>query len=78
MKLIKYTNAEYEEEKALYDLDGEYIIKKGDYYHDKIDEWIDGFIQGLDYANEEVDLETKEINKNDAMFFELDFYYEED
>lgn len=33
---------------ALY-LDGE-LFRTGDYYHDKIDDWIEGFIAGLEYG----------------------------
>lgn len=29
------------------------LFKYGDYYHDKIDEWIEGFISGLEYISKE-------------------------
>jgi hypothetical protein len=41
------TNIEFEEEKKLV-VDGEEIIR-GDYYHDKISQMIDGFLMAFDY-----------------------------
>lgn len=54
--------------KALY-IDGE-LYKYGDYYHDKIDEWIDGFIEGVKYTKAEIDIEEVECN-NDSYNEEI-------
>lgn len=47
----------------------------GDYYHNKIDTWIQGFLEGLDYATAEYTLEklyvtdetSSEVMKMDLM-----------
>ena len=49
-KLIIYINETFEEEKALVDLATMKTLEKGDYYHDKINQTIDGFIEGLEFA----------------------------
>jgi hypothetical protein len=43
MKLVIFANKHYEEEKALMDLDKKEVLLKGDYYHDKIDNVIEGY-----------------------------------
>ena len=75
MNLIKYTNAEWEEECALYDVDDNKVIKIWDYYHDKIGDWINGFVSGLSYDEIEFSIEEKFLNKSDDMFIKLGFYY---
>jgi hypothetical protein len=47
----------------LYDGEGN-IVTEGDWYHDKIDEVIDGFFLAFDYLGETVDVEWVEVNKD--------------
>jgi uncharacterized protein YgfB (UPF0149 family) len=75
MTLTIYTNAHYEDERAL--CNGEEIIMKGDAYHDKIIQWIDGFLEGLGYADIEFELEEEIIDSTHEMYVELDFYNED-
>ncbi len=78
MKLIKYVNAHYEEERALVDLDSKKIILKGDYYHDKIDDKIDGYLQALkDHSIYKDKVKRKEIDHKHEMYNELEFYNED-
>lgn len=50
-KFIKLKNEGYGEEARLYDVTDELgLTMEGDYYHDKIDEKIQGFFLGLDYS----------------------------
>ena len=78
MNLIIYVNGHYEEEKALVDLDGNKIMLKGDYYHDKIDHLIEGYLQALNdfniYTNE---VDSEEIDHKHEMYTELEFYNED-
>jgi len=76
MTLTIYTNAHYEDEKAL--CDGDEIIIKGDTYHDKIVQWIDGFLKGLGYADAEFKVEEEIINSTHTMYETLDFYNEDE
>lgn len=76
---MKYTftrvqNMMYEEEFAL--MYGDDVIIQGDNYHDKIYEKIDGFIEGVEYLGNEVELFGIEIDNetNPSLFDELDFY----
>jgi len=77
MKLIVYVNDTFEEEKALFNLDDNTVLVKGDYYHDKIDERIEGFLEGLDYCDMSYELLESEnvISKMDA-FEKCGFYNE--
>ena len=76
MKLIKYLNEEWSDEAVLVEVTESRfnLITKGDYYHDKIDEYIDRFTDGLSYAGITYDLEVKRIDAKDKMFEELEFY----
>lgn len=67
-KLIKYTNEHFDEESALYDIIKKTVICHGDYYHDKIDEYISGIISGLTYDGSIVDMEYIIIDHNHEMF----------
>ena len=51
MILQVITNATMEDERALVDVSNKIpkLICRGDYYHDKIDEYIEGFLFCLDY-----------------------------
>jgi hypothetical protein len=78
VKLVIYVNSHYEEERALVDLEREGIILKGDYYHDKINYLIDGYLLALrehEIYPEEVD--TIEITKDHPFYLSLDFYCED-
>lgn len=48
---------------TLYDSEGN-DITEGDWYHDKIDEVIDGFFLAFDYLGETVDVEWIKINED--------------
>lgn len=78
LKLQKVNNGCFEEESALINAETKELILKGDYYHDNIDEYIEGFFQGLDYCKIEYErLKDIRIESSDKMFKELDFYYED-
>lgn len=77
MNLIIYTNEEYEDEKALFDLDSNKMLLKGDYYHNKISEKIEGYLNALNDFEiycEEVNRES--IDRNHELFELIGFYYE--
>jgi hypothetical protein len=71
---IVYTNAIFEEEKALC-VNGRVVVI-GDAYHDKIDSVIEGFFYGLDYiiANGAQYSYTKTEKTINAMLQTCDFY----
>jgi hemerythrin len=77
MNLIIYVNDHFEEERALFDLEGNREILKGDYYHDKITERIEGYLQALDdfkiYTEE---VETEWIDSTHQHYELLEFYKE--
>ena len=77
IKFIKFINGTLEDEAALYDVNNNEIVIKGDDYHDKIYEKIDGIIQGIEYVGIEVAVEEKIIYSDNEMFNVLDFYEEE-
>lgn len=78
MKLIIYGNKHYEEEKALVDLDKKKVLLKGDYYHDKIDEKIEGYLQALfDFNIYQQDVSTEWIDYKHELYNFLEFYNEE-
>lgn len=68
MNLTKYYNGTYEEEAALYNEDTKEVITHGDYYHDKIDEYIKGIIRGIKYCNIDVNLQEKTIMPRNKLF----------
>lgn len=75
MRLKICVNDTFEEEKALVDLNSKSVLLRGDYYHDKIDEKIEGFLLGLDYCKIEYELlEDQNITPNMEIFQECDFY----
>ena len=74
---IVYTNATFEEEKALC-VNGKVVVV-GDDYHDNIDSIIEGFYYGLDCivangAQYSYTKTEKTIGADDAMFEACDFY----
>lgn len=78
MNLTILTNGTHEEEKALYDNDKKEIIIHGDYYHDKIDERIEGIITGIKYCNIEVNVSKLIIYPLDKLFKKYHFYNNKD
>lgn len=78
IKFIKFINGTLEDEAALYDVDNNEIVIKGDYYHNRIYDKIDGIIQGIEYVGIEVAVEEKIIYPDNEMFNVLDFYEEEE
>ena len=77
LNLVTYVNAELEDEKALVNrINGEIeVLVKGDYYHDKIFEKIEGFLEGLDYARVEYDFDDCNIciDHNDELYDTMGF-----
>jgi len=51
LKLVIYVNEDFEEERALFDLESKKVIVSGDYYHNKINERIEGYLQALNDFN---------------------------
>lgn len=78
LNLVKYYNETFEDERALVNKDTGEILCKGDYYHDKIDEHIEGFIRGLKYCGYEVIMDEIDINPDDKLFDKLGFYNDGD
>lgn len=74
MDLAIYKNGTWEEEKALWDCKFNKLIMKGDYYHDKIDEHIDGFLDGLSYCDVKFKVSHINLKPDNYRFEELDFY----
>lgn len=72
MNLVIFVNETFEEEKALYDLDKKEVLLKGDYYHDKIDFVIEGYLIAKDVDSD--DVEDVWIDQNHELFDELEFY----
>lgn len=61
--LIIYVNDNFEEEKALFDKKENKVILLGDYYHDKIDEKIEGYLEALkDFNIYDKDVDDEYIN----------------
>ena len=78
IKFIKFINGTLEDEASLYNVGNNEIVIKGDDYHDKIYEKIDGIIKGIEYVGREVAVERKMIYPGNEMFNVLDFYEEEE
>lgn len=74
MKLIIFINSTMEDEQALVNSENNEILLKGDYYHDKIDAQIQGFIEGLKFAEVDFIIEEKIINPGSDMFEKLEFH----
>lgn len=65
MKFTLYDFVDGDIEKALVDEYDKTVIS-GDYYHDKIDEKIEGFLLGLDYAGFKYSVE--EVEKEESLY----------
>lgn len=74
--LVIYINGHYEEEMALYDLENNEVILKGDYYHEKISFVIEGYLYALGLKEDE-DVPREYIDKTHELFETLDFYLDE-
>jgi hypothetical protein len=75
MRIQKINNGSFEEEAALVDVDTNEVIVKGDYYHDKIDEYIAGFIHGLAYSSTGIEvLDTLTVTPDMELFKLCEFY----
>jgi hypothetical protein len=76
MDLVMLINNEHEDERALYNMSKGEVIFLGDYYHDKIDEKIEGFIECLIYL--EVSFEFQDnpiwVEREDELFEKCNFY----
>ena len=70
LNLAILVNENNEDEKALVDLDDKRVCISGDYYHDKIDEQIEGFLEGLKFANVKYELvnDWMEVSPEDELF----------
>lgn len=71
MLKLRIYESEIEEEiiKALVDENKKILIFNGDYYHDKIDERIEGFLYGLRYSDKNYELlKTKVIKPRSKMY----------
>ena len=79
MKLKKIINGTFDEEKALVNMDTKEMILHGNYYDNKIDEYINGFLEGLNYAKVKYELlESETITPEYEMFNKCEFWNEED
>lgn len=76
MNVKIYTNGTFEEEMAL--VINDEVVAHGDYYHDKIYDFIQGFIEGIEYITKSiVGIERETIKPDHPMFDRCDFYEEE-
>jgi len=71
MRLQIVTNSTFEEEKALINIDTKQILVHGDYYHDKIDEYITGFLNGLSFARISYELLDNQVLTPDMEMFNI-------
>lgn len=78
MKIQKIINGTFEDEIALINTDTNELLLKGDSYHDKIEEQIEGFLLGLLYCNFKYRLiKNKTINPKDKLFDICEFSNED-
>lgn len=79
MRLRRVINGTFEDEVALINTKTNEVLIKGDAYHDKIDERIEGFLYGLVYANVKHSLvdEDLRIMPTDKLFDICDFSNED-
>lgn len=79
MNLVIYGNKHYEDEKALVNVDKNEVILKGDYYHDKINDKIDAYLQALkDFNIYSFDTNEEWIDSKHELYNYLGFYNEEE
>lgn len=78
---INYTNETYKEQCALVEVPSNKVLLMGDYYHDKIDETIAGFLDGVQYCGFKTEVTSKTIGPKDPLFDIIGFInknYDED
>jgi len=69
MRLQIVINNTFEEEKALINIHTKEVLAHGDYYHNKIDEYIAGFLNGLSFANVQYELlDSVELTPDMELF----------
>lgn len=71
-----YFNEYFDEEAALF-IDGNLVVR-GDEYHDKISEFIDGVLFGIELCGHAVEKETQSIDSSNEMFVKCEFAVSED
>lgn len=73
MKLKIVVNNICQEELALVDINNKKVLIKGDYYHDKIKEYINGYLKGLADSGIHYELLGRIYadNENNKELFEL-------
>lgn len=76
-KFKKYINKNFQEQMAIVEVckdSSENIIMTGDYYHDKIEEKIDGFLIGIEFSDENTFvMKTEYITEEHEMYYKLQF-----
>ena len=78
MKLQRLTNGTFEDEMALINIEDNEVLIKGDSYHNKIYEQIEGFLLGLSYCNCKYKLvKNKTVNPKDKLFDICEFSNED-
>lgn len=71
-----YYNEYFDEEVALF-IDGEFVVR-GDEYHDKINDFIDGVLFGVELCGHIVEKDTQSINSDNEMFAQCEFQITEE
>lgn len=66
-----YYNEYFEEEVALF-IDGKLVVR-GDEYHDKVSEFIDGVLFGIELCGHTVMRASQSINSSNDMFAKCEF-----
>ena len=66
-----YFNEYFDEEAALF-IDGKLVVR-GDEYHDKISEFIDGVLFGIELCGHTVEKEAQSIDSSNDMFALCEF-----
>ncbi|AIW03497.1 transcriptional regulator [Bacillus phage Moonbeam] len=77
MELVIYSNKYHEDEQALVNLETNAILLQGDFYHDKIDYQITGYIQALidlELIEREDVPDIEDIKRDHTWFNKLNFY----
>lgn len=76
-KFKKYINKDFEEQMAIAEIcedDTPNIIMTGDYYHDKTEAKIEGFLIGVRFSDEDsYTIETEYISEGHELYNELQF-----
>lgn len=74
LKLVIYVNENFEDEKVLFDLENKKVIMRGDHYHNKINERIEGYLQALtDFNIYKDEVEMYWIDESHENYFILNF-----